>query len=118
MSTTPEISQTACSAASEDYDPSKDLVRKPTRTKDPAWKYAFWPHLQDKLTIQCVLCGKNISSGYTVVLMCLKATDEIMKDMHLYMKTNLTKFKAMHSFVLYTVLVYLYSVILHTTTRY
>ena len=27
--------------------------------------------------------------------MCLKATDEIRKEMHLYMKTNSTKFKAM-----------------------
>ncbi|SPT18478.1 unnamed protein product [Triticum aestivum] len=93
MSTTPEISQTACSAATsaqaaEDYDPSKDPARKPTRTNDPTWKYAFWPDLQDKLSIQCVLCGKNVSSGYTVVLMCLKATDEIRKEMHLYMKTN------------------------------
>ncbi|KAM3336297.1 hypothetical protein ACQJBY_030343 [Aegilops geniculata] len=99
MSTTPEISQTVCSAAAlaqavEDYDPSKDPGRKPTRTMDPAWKYAFWPDLQDKLTIQCVLCGKNVSSGvlrmkkhlgggYKVVLMCLKATDGIRKEMHL-----------------------------------
>lgn len=111
MSATPEISQVVCSAAAaaqadEHYDPSKDPARKPRRSKDPAWKYAFWPDLQDKLTLQCVLCGKNITSGvlrmkkhlgggYTEVRMCLKATDEIRKEMHLYMKTNSTKFKAM-----------------------
>ena len=111
MSTTPEISQTACSAATsaqaaEDYDPSKDPARKPTRTNDPTWKYAFWPDLQDKLSIQCVLCGKNITSGvlrmkkhlgggYIEVRMCLKANDEIRKEMHLYMKTNSNKFKSM-----------------------
>ncbi|KAM3351539.1 hypothetical protein ACQJBY_023483 [Aegilops geniculata] len=111
MSTTPEICQVVCSAAAaaladEHYEPSKDPARKPRRSKDPAWKYSFWPDLQDKLTLQCVLCGKNITSGvlrmkkhlgggYTEVKMCLKATDAIRKEMHLYLKTNSTKFKAM-----------------------
>lgn len=27
--------------------------KKPTRSKDPTWKYAYWPNLQDKLMLQC-----------------------------------------------------------------
>jgi hypothetical protein len=42
----PQISQVVVSAQTaaenaEHYDPSKDPKRRPTKSKDPGWKYAF-----------------------------------------------------------------------------
>jgi hypothetical protein len=64
----PQISQVVVSAQTaaenaEHYDPSKDPKRRPTKSKDPGWKYAFWPDLEDKFKLQCILCGKVVPSG-------------------------------------------------------
>ena len=109
MSSQPEISQVVRSAqaaeeADEHYDPFKDPKRRPTKSKDPAWKYAFWPDLNKRLLPQCNLCGKQITSGpcrmkkhlagrFTIVSMCSKTTPEIRKEMHDYLRTHSFRFK-------------------------
>jgi hypothetical protein len=50
----PEISRVirsdqAEAEAAEGYDPFKDPNRRPRRSKDPAWKYAFMCDLEDRL---------------------------------------------------------------------
>ncbi|KAM3389449.1 hypothetical protein ACQJBY_011533 [Aegilops geniculata] len=109
MSSQPEISQVVRSAqaaeeADEHYDPFKDPKRRPAKSKDPAWKYAFWPDLNRRLLLQCNLCGKQITSGpcrmkkhlaggFTIVSMCTKTTLEIRKEMHDYLRTHSFRFK-------------------------
>ena len=39
------------------YDPKTDPARKPKRSTDPGWKYAYWPELSNKDKIACLLCG-------------------------------------------------------------
>ena len=93
MSSQPEIAQVvrsgqAAEEADEHYDPFKDPKRRPTKSKDPAWKYAFWPDLNKRLLLQCNLCAEQITSGpcrmkkhlaggFTIVSMCTKTTPEI-----------------------------------------
>jgi hypothetical protein len=109
MSAPPEISQVvntaaAAAQADENYDPSKDPKRKPSRSKDPGWKYAFWPDLENKLLLQCTLCNKRVTcgflrmkkhlaGGFTQVEKCPKATAAINKEMHDYMNTHSFRFK-------------------------
>ncbi|KAK1685989.1 hypothetical protein QYE76_046837 [Lolium multiflorum] len=105
----PEISQVIRSGqaeaeAAEGYDPFKDPNRRPRRSKDPAWKYAFMCDLEDRLQLQCNLCGKKVGSGvnrmkkhlaggFTIVTMCPKTTTAIQKEMHDYLKSNTFTFK-------------------------
>jgi len=74
----------------EAYDPKKDPKRR-AKSKDPGWKYAYWP-TEDKNVVECLLCGKILSSGikrmkqhllggYGDVLVCEKTTTEIKKEM-------------------------------------
>jgi hypothetical protein len=74
----------------EPYDPNKDPKRR-AKSKDPVWKYAYWP-TEDKQVVECLLCGKVMSSGskrlkqhllggYGDVLVCEKTTSAIMKEM-------------------------------------
>ena len=109
MSSQPEISQVVRSAqaaeeADEHYDPFKDPKRRPTKSKDPTWKYAFWPDLNKRLLLQCNLCGKQITSGpcrtkkhlaggFTILSMCTKSIPKIQKEMHDYLRTNSYTFK-------------------------
>nr|XP_020199817.1 uncharacterized protein LOC109785632 [Aegilops tauschii subsp. strangulata] len=109
MSSQPEIAQVvrsgqAAEEADEHYDPFKDPKRRPTKSKDPAWKYAFWPDLNKRLLLQCNLCAEQITSGpcrmkkhlaggFTIVSMCTKTTPAIRKEMHGYLKTHSFRFK-------------------------
>ena len=74
----------------EAYDPKKDPKRR-AKSKDPGWKYSYWP-TEDKNTVECLLCGKVMSSGikrakqhllggYGDVLVCEKTTTLIQKEM-------------------------------------
>lgn len=45
------------------YDPSKDPERK-SKSKDPGWKYCFWPDLSNRDLIHCSLCGKQMIAGF------------------------------------------------------
>ena len=53
----------AAAAAAEQYDPSKDPKRRPSKSKDPAWKFTFWPDLEKKDLLQCKLCNKKVYAG-------------------------------------------------------
>jgi hypothetical protein len=72
------------------YDPVKDPKRRLAKSKDPRWKYVFWPYLQHKYKLECTLCGKIVSSGlsrfkkdlvggFSIVEKCPKATPKIKK---------------------------------------
>ena len=77
----------AAAAAVEQYDPSKDPKRRPSKSKDPAWKYEFWPELEKKDLLQCKLCNKKVyvrvarmkrhfGGGFSDVENCPNATSE------------------------------------------
>jgi hypothetical protein len=44
------------------YDPKTDPKRK-AKSKDPAWKYCYWPDLNKKDAVKCILCGKIVHAG-------------------------------------------------------
>jgi hypothetical protein len=80
------------------YDPAKDTKRK-TKSKDPAWKYCYWPDLNKKDVVKCILCDKivhtsvrrlkqRLISGHGDVAKCPKTTSAISKEMHEYLKKN------------------------------
>ncbi|CAM8982084.1 unnamed protein product [Rhodiola kirilowii] len=57
--------------AEQDYDPSKDPKRKPTKSPDPGWKYGFWPDLNKKDMTECFLCQKKCMEeleGWSIIL--------------------------------------------------
>lgn len=71
--------------------PKDDPSRKP-KSNDPGWKYAFWPDKNKRDLVECVLCGKQVTSGikrlkqhlagnYGDCTMCPKTTTEIRKEM-------------------------------------
>lgn len=106
MSETSPMGESAAAAAVEPYDPSKDPKRRATKSKDPAWKYSFWPVIEKKDLLQCMLCDKKVyagvarmkrhlGGGFSDVENCPKATPEIRKEMHDYIKANTKKFKSM-----------------------
>ncbi|XP_042497655.1 uncharacterized protein LOC122076424 [Macadamia integrifolia] len=74
------------------YDPSKDPTRK-AKSKDPGWKYGYWPDLNDMNLVRCTLCGKDakggikrlkqyLIGGYGDISKCLKTTVAIAREMH------------------------------------
>ncbi|KAL6497141.1 hypothetical protein OROGR_029070 [Orobanche gracilis] len=52
----------ANSTSSEARDLSKDPTRK-AKSSDPGWKYGFWPDLNNKDIVQCILCNKQVHAG-------------------------------------------------------
>ena len=86
------------SASEQQYDPAKDPKHK-AKSKDPAWKYCYWPDLNKKDVVKCILCGKvvhagvrrlkqHLVGGYGEVAKCPKTTLAISKEMHEYLKNN------------------------------
>jgi hypothetical protein len=86
------------SSSDQHYDPAKDPKRK-AKSKDPAWKYCYWPHLNKKDVVKCILCGKivhagvrrlkqHLVGGHGDVAKCSKTTSAINKEMHEYLKKN------------------------------
>ena len=103
-----QVVNSAQAAAENDprYDPSKDPKRRPAKSKDPGWKYAFWPDLEDKYKLQCTLCGKvvpsgvsrfkkHLAGGFSIVEKCPKSTPEIRKEFHELLKSRAQKFEVM-----------------------
>ena len=85
-------------AGTERYDPANDPKRK-AKSKDPGWKYGFWPDLTNKDIVQCIRCGKqmhagvrrlkqHLAGGYGDVEKCPKSTTPIMKEMREYLFKN------------------------------
>ena len=86
------------SAASE-YDPKNDPTRKPQKTKDPGWKYAYWPNLSNKDEVACTLCGgsvrggikrlkQHLAGGFGDAKICPKVSTEIRMEMAAYLEAN------------------------------
>ncbi|XP_062203443.1 uncharacterized protein LOC133905698 [Phragmites australis] len=80
------------------YDPKKDLKRK-AKSKDPGWKYRFWPNINRKDVVQCMLCDKQVhagigrlnrhlAGGFTNVEKCAKTTTAIMREMNAYLSST------------------------------
>lgn len=77
---------------------AEDPKRKAS-SKDPGWKYGFWPDAGKKDQIQCIFCGKkphggvlrfkmHLAGGYPVVEKCGKAPAVVRKEMNNYLSKN------------------------------
>jgi hypothetical protein len=86
------------SGSQQPYDPTKDPKRK-AKSNDPAWNYCYWPDLNKKDVVKCILCGKIVHSGvrrlkqhlvgsHGDVAKCPKTTSAISKEMSDYLKKN------------------------------
>src|SRR6266540_1171039 len=85
-------------SAAPDYDPMNDPRRKP-KSKDPGWKYGYWPEIGNRDKVMCILCNtvtkggikrlkEHLADGYSDELICPKTTTEIRKEMGDYLKNN------------------------------
>ncbi|KAJ1265013.1 hypothetical protein BS78_08G045300 [Paspalum vaginatum] len=77
---------------------AEDPKRK-AKSKDPGWKYGFWPDPAKKDQLQCIFCGKrphggiirfkmHLAGGYSVVEKCGVAPAIVRKEMNDYMRKN------------------------------
>ncbi|KAL6565628.1 hypothetical protein OROHE_004683 [Orobanche hederae] len=80
---------------------AKDPKRK-AKSKDPGWKYAFYPNLGNKDVVKCVLCGnenhgginrfkQHLIGGYPDIHKCPKTSREIAGVMSEYIATTRSK---------------------------
>ena len=58
-----DSSMASPTSANGEYDPKIDPARKPRRSTDPGWKYAYWPDLENKDKVECLLCGDDFRGG-------------------------------------------------------
>ncbi|KAL6896759.1 hypothetical protein ACP4OV_007331 [Aristida adscensionis] len=74
-------------SATAEYDPKTDPRRK-AKSKDPGWKYGFWPEIRNSNLVECVLCGMRVNArikrlkehlvgGYSDAVKCASTTTEI-----------------------------------------
>ncbi|KAJ4979567.1 hypothetical protein NE237_010347 [Protea cynaroides] len=79
-------------------DPSIDPARK-AKSKDPGWKYGYWPNLANKAVVRCSLCGRDcnqgikrlkqhLAGGYGDIAKCTKVSVEISKEMRDFIMKN------------------------------
>ena len=77
---------------------AKDPKRK-AKSRDPRWKYGFWPDSLKKEMVQCIFCKKvvpagikrfkqHLAGGYGDTIKCPKAPELISKEMSIYLKKN------------------------------
>jgi hypothetical protein len=87
------------SDAASNYDPKTDPKRKPGRSNDPGWKYAFWPTIGNRDLLQCCLCDRTVTGGitrlkehlvggYGDILKCAKTTLAIAQEMQAVLKSK------------------------------
>ncbi|XP_062229978.1 uncharacterized protein LOC133927517 [Phragmites australis] len=85
------------SDAASNYDPKTDPKRKPGRSNDPGWKYAFWPTIGNRDLLQCCLCDRTVTGGitrlkehlvggYGDILKCAKTRPAIAQEMQAALK--------------------------------
>lgn len=81
------------------------LAKDPKRhakSKDPGWKYGFWPYEGKKDMVQCIFCKKvvpagikrfkqHIAGGYAVVERCPAAPAIVRKEMFDFLVKNARK---------------------------
>ncbi|GJN12741.1 hypothetical protein PR202_ga31047 [Eleusine coracana subsp. coracana] len=90
-------------AAIEKLPPTlQELAKDPNRkakSKDPRWKYGFWPILGKKEVVHCIFCKKEVNAGikrfkqhlaggFGDVEKCPKANEQIRKEMLDYLVAN------------------------------
>ncbi|CAD6242871.1 unnamed protein product [Miscanthus lutarioriparius] len=84
------------------YDPKNDPARKPQRSKDPAWRFGYWPNLQNKDEVACTLCGgsvrggikrlkQHLTGGYGDAKLCSGVNIEVRREMAAYLDANKRK---------------------------
>jgi hypothetical protein len=82
----------------DDYDPATDPARK-AKSKDPVWAYGYWPNLQNRDHVTCILCKtvvcggikrlkQHLAGGYGDTTMCNNTTTAIRKQMKEYLESN------------------------------
>ena len=97
-----DSSMASPTSANGEYDPKIDPARKPRRSTDPGWKYAYWPDLENKDKVECLLCGddfragikrlkQHLAGGYGDAKLCPKSTSELRKEMTAYIESNKRK---------------------------
>ncbi|XP_062212037.1 uncharacterized protein LOC133913009 isoform X2 [Phragmites australis] len=85
------------SDAASNYDPKTDPKRKPGRSNDPGWKYAFWPTIGNRDLLQCCLCDRTVTrgitrlkehlvGGYGDIMKCAKTASAIAQEMQAALK--------------------------------
>src|SRR6266540_6970269 len=88
----------ASASAAADYNPSTDPKWK-LKSKDPGWKYGYWPEIGNRDKVMCNLCNtatkggikrlkEHLAGGYSDVVMCPNTTSEIRKEMGDYLRSN------------------------------
>jgi len=88
-------------SAAADYDLKTDPARK-AKSNDPGWKYAYWPDLENKDKVECLLCGddfrggikrlkQHLAGGYGDAKLCPKSTSELRKEMTACIESNKRK---------------------------
>ncbi|CAA0808010.1 hAT dimerisation domain-containing protein [Striga hermonthica] len=84
------------------YDPKNDPARKPQKSKDPAWRFGYWPNLQNRDEVACTLCGghvrggikrlkQHLAGGYGDAKLCPSVSTEVRKEMATYLEANKRK---------------------------
>ncbi|KAF0909864.1 hypothetical protein E2562_000176, partial [Oryza meyeriana var. granulata] len=82
-----------------EYDPKNDLARKPRKSTDPGWKYAYWPDLGNKDEVACTLCGgsvrggikrlkQHLVGGFGDAKICPKVGTDLRREMAAYLEAN------------------------------
>ncbi|GJN11859.1 hypothetical protein PR202_ga30091 [Eleusine coracana subsp. coracana] len=85
-------------SVNDEYDPRTGPRRK-AKSKDPSWRYGYWPNLENRDEVICILCDTKVSGcikrlkqhlagGYVDAKMCEKTTTEIRKEMEEYLEKN------------------------------
>ncbi|XP_042034508.1 uncharacterized protein LOC121780917 [Salvia splendens] len=80
---------------------AKDPKRH-AKSKDPGWKYGFWPYEGKRDMVQCIFCRKvvpagikrfkqHIAGGYGDVEKCPTAPAIVRKEMYDFLKKNARK---------------------------
>src|SRR6266540_1814150 len=88
----------ASASAAADYNPSTDPKWK-LKSKDPGWKYGYWPEIGNRDKVMCTLCNtvtkggikrlkEHLAGGYSDALICPNTTTEIRIEMGDYLRNN------------------------------
>ncbi|KAK3121568.1 hypothetical protein QOZ80_8BG0656400 [Eleusine coracana subsp. coracana] len=80
--------------ATEAVDP-----KRKAKSKDPGWKYGWWPDPTKKDFVRCIFCKKTVPSGikrfkqhlaggYGDTVKCDKVSEVVLREMDAYLKKN------------------------------
>jgi len=77
---------------------AKDPKRK-AKSRDPGWKYGWWPDIAKKDSVQCIFCKKitplgisrfkqHLAGGYGDAIKCGSCPEIIAREMDAYIKKH------------------------------